>query len=75
VIGATPGQGGTRLAQTAWLPVLRSLGAQPWLGKQLYVAGAAQVFDAEGKLVDGKVTQLLRDYLAGLARAMGANAG
>jgi chromate reductase, NAD(P)H dehydrogenase (quinone) len=72
VIGATPGQGGTRLAQTAWLPVLRSLGVQPWLGKQLYVAGAAQVFDADGKLVDAKVTQLLRDYLAGLAKVIGA---
>jgi chromate reductase, NAD(P)H dehydrogenase (quinone) len=72
VIGATPGLGGTRLAQTAWLPVLRSLGVQPWLGKQLYVAGAGQVFDAEGKLVDAKVTQLLRDYLSGLAKVVGA---
>lgn len=68
VIGATPGQGGTRLAQTAWLPVLRTLGAQPFFGKQLYVSGAGQAFDAEGRLVDAKVEQLLREYLAGFAR-------
>jgi chromate reductase, NAD(P)H dehydrogenase (quinone) len=68
LIGATPGAGGTRLAQTAWLPVLRTLGTQPWFGKQLYVAGAGQVFDSAGNLVDPKVTQLLRDYLAGLSK-------
>src|SRR5690606_5063533 len=44
IIGATLGPGGTRLSQTAWLPVLRTLGAQPWFGKQLYVASAASVF-------------------------------
>jgi NAD(P)H-dependent FMN reductase len=67
IIGATPGAGGTRLSQTAWLPVLRALGTAPWLGKQLYVAGAGQVFDAEGKLVDPKVGQLLGEYLAGFS--------
>ena len=72
VIGATPGMGGTRLAQTAWLPVLRALGAAPWFGKQLYVAGAGQVFDAEGKLGDAKVTQLLREYLAAFAQVIAA---
>jgi chromate reductase, NAD(P)H dehydrogenase (quinone) len=72
LIGATPGAGGTRLSQTAWLPVLRSLGAQPWVGKQLYVAGAGQVFDATGQLVDAKVEQLLRDYLAAFGRFIGA---
>lgn len=67
LIGATPGAGGTRLAQTAWLPVLRTLGTVPWLGKQLYVAGAGQVFDADGKLVDAKVRELLGEYLAGFS--------
>jgi chromate reductase len=68
IIGATPGPGGTRLAQTAWLPVLRALGAEPWFGKQLYVAGAGQVFDAAAQLVDPKIDQLLRDYLAAFSR-------
>jgi chromate reductase, NAD(P)H dehydrogenase (quinone) len=75
LIGATPGPGGTRLAQTAWLPVLRALGLQPWFGKQLYVAGAGQVFDAKGELVDAKVEQLLRDYLSGFAKFVTAQAG
>ena len=67
IMGATPGGGGTRLAQTAWLPVLRTLGTRAWFGKQLYVAGAAQVFDAEGRLVDEKVKKLLSELMAGFA--------
>lgn len=67
LMGATPGMGGTRLAQTAWLPVLRTLGTRAWSGKQLYVAGAGRVFDAEGTLVDDKVKQLLGDFMAGFA--------
>lgn len=67
LIGATPGQGGTRLSQTAWLPVLRQLDLRPFFARQLYVAGAGQVFDADGRLVDDKVRDLLRRYMAGLA--------
>lgn len=67
IMGATPGQGGTRLAQNAWLPVLRTLGTRPWFGKQLYVAGAAQVFDADGRLVDEQVRTLLTEFMAGFA--------
>jgi len=72
LIGATPGMSGTRLAQTAWLPVLRALGTHTWAGKQLYVAGAGQVFDAEGKIVDEKVAKLLTDYMAGFAAFVAA---
>lgn len=67
IMGATPGRGGTRLAQNAWLPVLRTLGTRPWFGRQLYVAGAAQVFDAEGRLVDAQVRTLLSEFMAGFA--------
>lgn len=67
LMGATPGRGGTRLSQAAWLPVLRTLGMQTWNGKQLYVAGAAQVFDDEGKLVDETVKKRLSAFLAGFA--------
>lgn len=67
IMGATPGMGGTRLSQSAWLPVLRTLGTRAWFGKQLYVAGAAQVFDAEGKLVDEKVKKLLSEFMAGFS--------
>jgi NAD(P)H-dependent FMN reductase len=67
IMGATPGAGGTRLAQTAWLPVLRNLGARAWAGRQLYVAAAGQAFDAEGKLVDQKIKKLLSEFMAGFA--------
>jgi NAD(P)H-dependent FMN reductase len=67
LIGATPGMGGTRLAQAAWLPVLRTLGAHLWSGAPLYVAEAGKVFDAEGALVDAKVKELLTRYMQGLA--------
>jgi chromate reductase, NAD(P)H dehydrogenase (quinone) len=73
LIGATPGPAGTRLAQTAWLPVLRGLGAVPWFGKQYYLAGAGQAFDATGKLADAKSLQLLKDYLAGFAGFVAAH--
>jgi len=67
IMGATPGRGGTRLGQNAWLPVLRTLGTRAWFGEQLYVAGAARVFDAEGKLVDETVRRLLTQFMAGFA--------
>jgi NAD(P)H-dependent FMN reductase len=67
LMGATPGRGGTRMAQTALLPVLRTLGTRPWFGGQLYVAGAGQVFDQDGRLVDETVRQLLTNYMTGFA--------
>jgi chromate reductase len=73
LIGATPGRGGTRLSQTAWLPVLRQLGAVPWFGKVSFLAGAEQAFDAGGNLVDAKSRQLLSDYLAGFSSFVAAH--
>jgi NAD(P)H-dependent FMN reductase len=67
IMGATPGMGGTRLSQSAWLPVLRTLGTRAWSGKQLYVAGAAQVFDGEGRLVDEKIKKLLSEFMVGFS--------
>jgi len=63
IMGATPGMSGTRLSQAAWLPILRALGTRAWSGKQLHVAGAGQVFDAEGRLVDEKVRKLLAELM------------
>src|SRR3954447_23380624 len=40
LIGASPGAHGTMLSQTAWLPVLRTLGMRPWFDKLLYLNGA-----------------------------------
>ncbi len=67
IMGATPGMGGTRLSQAAWLPVLRALGTRVWAGKQLYVAGAAKAFDGEGNLVDDTLRRLLAEFVAGFA--------
>jgi chromate reductase, NAD(P)H dehydrogenase (quinone) len=67
LIGATPGRGGTRLAQLAWLPVLRTLGTCPWFEQQLHIDGAAKVFDGEGNLVDDKIRELLGRYMQGFS--------
>jgi NAD(P)H-dependent FMN reductase len=67
ILGATPGGGGTRLSQAAWLPVMRALGTRLWSGRQLYVASAGQAFDADGNLVDEKIRKLLAEFLAGFA--------
>lgn len=71
IMGATTGRGGTRLAQTAWLPVLRTLGTRVWSGKQLYVANAAQVFDADGNLVDEQVKKILAELMTGFVAFAG----
>jgi NAD(P)H-dependent FMN reductase len=65
VIGASPGAFGTIMAQNAWLPVLRTLGMQPWFGGRLMVSRAGQVFDAEGAMADEKVKAQLQAFLAG----------
>jgi NAD(P)H-dependent FMN reductase len=65
LIGASPGNFGTVLSQSAWLPVFRTLGMRPWFGQLLYVGSAGKVFDAGGKLVDDAIRQRLRKYMAG----------
>jgi NAD(P)H-dependent FMN reductase len=72
LIGATPGPGGTILAQAAWLPVLRQFQMQPWFGGRLHVSGAGGVFDATGALVDEKVRAQLEKYVAGFAKFVAA---
>ena len=65
--GATPGMVGTRLAQTAWLPVLRALGMKPWFGQQLYVGGASRIFDESGRLADDDMRKRLERFVTGFA--------
>ena len=65
VIGASPGGFGTILAQDAWLPVLRTLGARPWFGGRLMVSRAGQVFGEAGELKDEKIKAALSDFLRG----------
>jgi NAD(P)H-dependent FMN reductase len=65
VIGASPGNFGTILAQDAWLPVLRTLGAQLWTRGRLMIPAAGKAFDEEGNLTDEAVKDRLRKYLQG----------
>ena len=71
LMGATPGSGGTILAQSAWLPVLRTLGTRPWFGARLLVSGAGKVFDAAGNLVDEHVRSQLKSFMAGFEQFIG----
>ena len=65
MMGASAGGFGTILSQTAWLPVLRTLGTQPWFGARLLVSRAANVFDETGAIKDATVEEQLKNFLAG----------
>jgi len=67
VIGATPGQAGTSLAQAAWLPVLRTLGTAPWFGGRLMVSSAATVFNESGEMIDETTRSRLQAFIKGFA--------
>ena len=67
LVGASPGPFGTVLSQSAWLPVLRTLGTAPWFGGRMMVTRAADAFDANGTLVDEQTRKRLESYLVGFA--------
>jgi NAD(P)H-dependent FMN reductase len=65
LVGASPGGFGTILSQNAWLPVLRTIGAELWTGGRLMVSRAGGVFDADGIIVDAGTRDLLRKFVEG----------
>jgi chromate reductase, NAD(P)H dehydrogenase (quinone) len=67
LIGASPGGFGTVLAQNAWLPVVRTLGAELWSGGRLLVSRAQAAFAGDGTLADEQVREQLRTFLQGFA--------
>jgi len=75
LMGASAGGFGTILSQNAWLPVLRTLGAPLWVGARLLVSRSANVFDAEGRIVDGKIDESLRAFVAGFFAHVRERAG
>ena len=75
VIGASPGGFGTILAQNAWLPVLRTLGTEPWFGGRLLVSRAQGVFNSAGALTDAAVEGQLRQFLEGFVAFIRARPG
>jgi NAD(P)H-dependent FMN reductase len=72
VTGASPGGFGTLLSQTAWLPVLKTLGTAAYFGGRLQVSRAGDVFDKSGNLVDDRVREQLTKYLAGFCEFVAA---
>jgi chromate reductase len=68
VTGASPGGFGTILSQNAWLPVLRTLGTQPWFEGRLMVSRAQKVFDENGALTDQAVQEQLKQFVEGFVR-------
>ncbi len=71
LMGATPGPGGTILAQAAWLQVLRTLGTRPWCGPRMMVSRADTVFDGDGRLTDEGLRKRVRAFLEGFSRFIG----
>ncbi|MBK4214777.1 NAD(P)H-dependent oxidoreductase [Paracoccus caeni] len=71
VIGASPGNFGTVLAQEHWLQVLRTLKTKHWTEGRLMVSGAGKLFDADGNLTDDRTRQKLTDFMAGFAASLG----
>ncbi|MEJ2533945.1 MAG: NAD(P)H-dependent oxidoreductase [Gammaproteobacteria bacterium] len=65
VTGATPGGFGTTLAQTAWLPVLRTLNTRPWFEGRLMVSRAHESFASDGTLADDGLRDRLRKFVQG----------
>ena len=66
--GATPGQGGTRLSQAAWLPVVRTLGMLPWFESLLMISGAGTIFDASGAITDEATRERVHRFAEGFTR-------
>jgi NAD(P)H-dependent FMN reductase len=66
IAGASPGGFGTVLAQTAWLPVFRSLGADLWSGGRLLVSHADKIVGPDGAVTDAATLQAIDRFTAGL---------
>src|SRR5829696_205956 len=63
LMGASPGGFGTILSQNAWLPVLRTLGAELGSEGRLLVSRAKGVFDDQGRLTDEKLRGQLGTFV------------
>lgn len=68
--GTSPGNFGTILSQNAWLPVMRTLGAELWSGKRLMLPRAETLFDQDGRLTDAEAADRLRAFVKAFAEAV-----
>jgi chromate reductase len=75
IAGASNGGFGTVLAQSAWLPVFKTLGAQVWAGRRLLVARAQTVVNEKGEITDAGTRENIRRFVEGFAAYAGAQQG
>jgi chromate reductase len=74
IMGASPGRFGTTLSQSAWLPVIRTLGMRPWFDERLLVFEAKKMFDDTGRLTDAHTRERLVKFVEGFCAFVGGNA-
>ncbi len=75
LFGASPGRLGTVLAQNAWLPVFRTLGAEVWTGGRLLISQAGGLVDRQGTLVDPETREKIRKFMAGFVEHLRGRKG
>jgi chromate reductase, NAD(P)H dehydrogenase (quinone) len=75
IAGASNGGFGTVLAQSAWLPVFKTLGAQVWTGGRLLVSRAHTVVNDKGEITDAATRESIRKFVQGFAAYAGAQQG
>jgi len=63
--GASPGNFATVLAQNAWLPVFRTLGADLWSAGRLLVPRAAGAIGADGEISDAETRDHIAKFISG----------
>jgi chromate reductase, NAD(P)H dehydrogenase (quinone) len=74
VMGASPSRFGTTLSQSAWLPVIRTLGMRPCLDERLSLFEARKMFDADGKLTDEHTRERMVRFVQGYCAFIRKNA-
>ena len=74
IAGASPGGFGTVLAQNAWLPVFKTLGAELWSGGRLLVSRAGSVVDPQGEIADQATRDTIAKFMAGFVKFVAARA-
>jgi chromate reductase len=67
IAGASPSGFGTVLAQSAWLPVFKTLGTQVWSGGRLLVSRANTIVNDKGEIADAAARDNIRKFVQGFA--------
>lgn len=70
LMGASPGGFGTLLSQTAWLPVMKTLGVRLWPGRSLTLSRAHQAMGADGEIADEAALKTIGEFVAAYAASL-----